>query len=351
MAEMAQLLSPRKIVLNAREESYQRFVNHEQKAVWVKIVEFYIRHVFFGMFYIATIWTYFETISWARALLFTIFMLNVDCVFFGMNHVNTHAYMLMYDINTIEPNGPVPYPFWHHYRNPMLFELLPHQYRMGITGLMAHFYIDLIGYCTGLHPIVSYCLMLAWFADYWTHEYYHTKKYRSLNPFSPQFVGVGLFFGFFECIGFIDCHEHDLHHKVDINHMDEADLWIDFGMPVWKTIIDPVCDLLFYGLKKVINFFKARGYSKKFNENVVVFAEFAEGFVLFPIVGYLQKRWFPELDEVEVTDLRVPSTFITFIFVLNSFFLPWLWGSDRPADKNQTKLTLPTQNPKIFFED
>jgi|ERR1712224_866837 len=309
-----------------------------------KEAEYYIRHILFGAFYVYTTYLFLQTISLAKACLFIAFILNVECVYFGMNHVNTHIYMLMYTLYQ-EIEGVVPYPFWHHYRNPMIFSMFPFQYRMGITGLMAHFWIDLCSWMVGAHPIVGYGVMFVWFIDYICHEYYHTPSYTSWNPANPRFVGLGGFFGFCEYIGFVNFKEHmEVHHAANtFDRMEETEAWIDFGMPGWKILVDMGCDRIWEILKAVMHKLQDCGFSSPVLKNVTVFVEFAEGLILFAISKYLTQLWFPELLTFEVQDIRMPSLAVTVLFIAESFILPNLIKTPEHLNDTfrETKLSSP----------
>jgi len=349
-------LSPRRQLLNVREEAYQRWLRHEEQTEWVNKIECFIRHVLFGAFYVYYIYQFYKTLSITQGILFTIFVLNIDCCFFGINHVNTHAYMMIYDIQSMEEqNSFLPFAFWHHYRRPGVFSMYPCAYRMGMIGLMAHFYIDSICYATGVHPIVTYALMVAWLIDYTCHEYYHTAKYYSYNPLHARFVGIGLFFGFLEYFDIVNCEEHAVHHSHTLYNQEDTEMWIDFGLPGFKHLMEPVLDFVYLGMKKANTFLKTVTTRKENREWFVVFMETFDSSVLFAVSGFLQKRWFPELDDFEVPDIRLFSLGCTIIFIIECCTLPHLYGNRFANQKDQQseKITSVTkhQYSRFFHED
>lgn len=306
-----------------REEAYQRWCKVEENSLFVKASEYFIRHVLFGCFYGITIIYPLQDLSCWTIIKFCLIFTCLETVYFGVNHVNTHAYMMTYQMyNLVE--APLPYAFYHHYRNPWVMSTYPYQYRMGVVSLMAHFYIDLCSFLCGVSPIVSYFFMIVWLVDYGVHQYYHTAMYDSMNPLSTKFIGLGVIYKFWSAIAFVDKKEHlSVHHSIkNFKGMSRTEGWIDFGPPVWSRLVDTLCDSLFEVEIYVLHYVKhERGWSLKSVQNLIIFFETAYSLITFCVCNLLQHWLFPQLENMEVRDCRLLSLAVTIVFITESFII------------------------------
>jgi len=196
----------------SRYQGYLAFLKNESRYEPIHKLEWLVINVCYGWFFTYAAFRMHAHLGLEQFVKWTLMMFVCEHVWFGIIHVLTHSWMLV--TYRLGDENNIPYAHYHHYMDSGLYGKRPYSYRMHHGHNMFFMFFGLWTLAIGSHPVDAYVLLAITMVDNFTHEWYHTKNYNSLNPFSSKFIGINMFYTTLQMIGFCNLEEHYReHHK------------------------------------------------------------------------------------------------------------------------------------------